>query len=261
LLNVQQPNLNSWLIQRLAVIGLGMLLLLTLLTVGPLLMVNELSLGYEIVLLWTVFSFYLLLWMVIIFFIIRFGSSQADQALKMVGLWLLLTLVIPGTVNQYVLLNKPVDLMMDMIEANREGQSEIFDRPESIIINEAKQIMPELSKLDIAKNDSLLNQDMINGAYRLVLNAYITDISDKIIAEQKERNDLIKATYWFNPLTGFHNWLNNITKTGHEGNLAFREEIQNAGEVINRTLVMDEWGDRKMDRPSFTEYVQLFNLN
>ena len=261
LLLIQQPNLNRWLIRRLTVVGVGVLLLMTVFLFASTFLVSQLSLGKEVILLWSVYSLYLLLWLVIIFFIIRFGKGQADQALKMVGVWLLLTVVIPGTVNQYVLLNKPTDLMMDMIEANRDGQSEIFDRPEDVIINEAKQIIPELSRLEVAEQDRLLSQDMINGAYRLVLNQYMTEISKKIIEDQQDRNKLIAATYWFNPLTGFHNWLNNITKTGHQANLDYRIRIQEAGELINRTLVIDEWSSREMNKTSFIEYIDLIKTD
>jgi ABC-2 type transport system permease protein len=257
LLQVQQPNLNSWLAQRLAVIGMGILILLSLLILSASLLVGDLSLGKDVFTLWVVYSLYLILWLVIIYLIIKFGKGQADQALKMVGVWLLLTIVMPGIVNQYILLKKPADLMMDMIEASRDGQSEIFDRPKEAIIEDSKRIMPELVDLEVAKHDSLLSQDMINGAYRLVLNEYMSEVSNRIMQDQMERNKMIAASYWFNPVTGFHNWLNNITKTGHKSNLDFRKKIQKAGEVINQTLIKDEWSEKKMDKSSFEEYSKL----
>lgn len=257
LLQVQQPNLNGWLIRRLTVIGVGLLLLLTLFVLGSTSLMGQLSIGNDMILLWSVYALYLLLWLAIIFFVIRFGRGQADQALKMVGVWLLLTVVIPGTVNQYVLLEKPADLMMSMIEATRDGQSEIFDRPEDVIIKETKQLMPNLLNLDVAKQDSLLSQEMINEAYRIIRNEYITNVSNDIMREQEERNSLIAMTHVLNPITGFHNWLNNITGTGHKSNLAFRKEVQRAGEIINRKLTADVWSERKMDKAAFGEYVEL----
>lgn len=259
LLKVQQSNLNTWIIKRLMVIGLGILGLLTILIIGLMIGVSDLSLENDVISLWGVYSIYLIFWLAIVYLIIRFGKGQADHALKMVGMWILITVVIPGIVNQYILLEKPADLMMSMIEANRDGQSEIFDRPRDAVIKDAMRILPELQFLEVAKNDSLLTQDMINGAYRLVLNEYMTEVSNRIIQDQEERNKMISATYWFNPVTCFHNWLNSITRTSHQSNLEFRKEIQKAGEVINKTLVKDEWTNKKMDKYSFEEYVQLLS--
>ncbi len=259
LLQVQQPNLNIWVIQRLLVVGIGMLGLLTLLILGSTVIVSKLSLCSDVFSLWGVYVLYLMLWIVIVYFITRYGKGQADQALKMVGVWLMLTVVIPGIVNQYILLKKPAGLMMDMIEASRDGHSEIFDRPENSVIKDTKRIIPELENLEIAKHDSLLKQPMISGAYRLVLNEYMTEVSNRIMQDQQERNKMIAASYWFNPVTGFHNWMNNISGTGHESNLEFRKEIQKSGKSINHKLVKDEWSERKMDKAAFDEYVLLLN--
>jgi Cft2 family RNA processing exonuclease len=127
-------------------------------------------------------------------------------------------------------------------------------------MKKAQQIMPELKKLAVAKHDSLFTQEMINGAYRLVLNQYMNEVSDKIREDQENRNQVIAATYWFNPVTGFHNWLNMTTKTGHQQNLTFRRNIQQAGNQIHYRLTMDEWQQRKMDHASFREYIQLLAL-
>jgi ABC-2 type transport system permease protein len=257
LLKIQRPSLSLWIIQRLVIIGLGFLVLLTLLIVIPSLMLEGMVFGDTLV-LWLIYVIYLFLWLILVFIVLNFGKGQADQALKLLGVWLMLTVVIPGAVNQYVLLRKPADLMMAMIEANREGQQEIYDRPQDDIIASTFQILPELKELDVSNNDSLLNQPMINSAYRLVLNDYMSDISNQIMEIQVERNEIIARSYWFNPVSGFHNWINNVTNTGHEANLVFRRQIQRAGESINCRLIIDEWNNKKIDRGDFDEYTELF---
>ncbi len=261
LLKVQQPSLDRWLLQRLFATGFGLLLLLSLLILIPTLFFTELSLANGILSIWLVYLLYLILWLFIVFLVIRFGKGQADQALKMIGVWLILTIAIPGLVNQFVLLNKPADLMMDMIEAGSEGQKEICDRSEGVIISEAKKIIPRLSELKVAEHDSLIQQPMLNGAYRLVLNEYMSKISDKIIKDQEERNHIIEATYWFNPVTGFHNWLNQLTATGHQANLSFRRKIKEGGKTINHRLVLDEWSEITLDKKRFEEYIKLLTSN
>ncbi|MEM1406387.1 MAG: hypothetical protein AAGG59_06405 [Bacteroidota bacterium] len=257
LLKVQRPFLHHWLLQRVLITGLWLLALLSTLIFVPTLFISELSFSNDLIGIWFVYGLYLILWLTLIYLVIRFGKGQADQALKMVGVWLVLTVAIPGLVNQYVLLKKPADLMMDMIEAGRDGQAKIYDRPQDEILLEARRIIPQLSELDAAQYDSLMKQPMINGAFRLVLTEYMSKISDGIINDQLTRNQMIASSYWFNPVTGFHNWLNNLTETGHSSNLDFRRNIQKGGEAIQYRLVLDEWQDKKMDKTFFESYVQL----
>ncbi|MEM7109894.1 MAG: hypothetical protein AAF519_16835 [Bacteroidota bacterium] len=259
LLNVQRPSLYGWLLQRILITGFGLLILLSALIFIPTLLISELSLSDDLINIWCVYGLYLILWLALVFLVIQFGKGQADQALKMVGVWLILTVAIPGLVNQYVLLKKPADLMMDMIEAGREGQAKIYDRPEDEILVEAQRIIPALSQLEAAQYDSLMKQPMINGAFRLVLTQYMSKISDGIIEDQLTRNQMIASSYWFNPVTGFHNWLNHFTETGHASNLEFRRSIQKGGETIQRKLVLDEWKDTKIDKTFFESYVQLLD--
>ncbi|NQZ77540.1 MAG: hypothetical protein HRT61_15780 [Ekhidna sp.] len=259
LLKVQKATISSWILQRLFVIGFGLLGLLLLSVFIPVAFIADIALGQDILLLFAAYTCYLLMWMLIVFLIILFGQGQANQALKMVGVWLLLAVVIPGVVNQYVLLNKPADLMMDMIEAGREGQSEIFAREKDEILKEVMVAIPDLKSFEVAKNDTLITQEMINGAYRVVLNEYMGQIVNAIIEEQNERNGIIASTYFFNPVTAFHFWLNSITKTGHQDNLRFRKKIQEAGDKIHYRLTLDEWQNRRMDRQGFDAYVNLLS--
>ena len=259
LLKVQRPSLDVWLFGRLLIVGLGLFIILTLLIFCTILMSPHLAIDGEVLNLWAVYSLYLLIWLILAYVIISFGRGQADQALKMIGVWLLLAVAIPGIVNQYILIKKPADLMMSMIEAGRDGQQTIYDLSSEEIVSQAFDLMPELQETNAGKTDSLRAQPMINGTYRLVLNKYMSEVTNDILQDQKSRNQLIASTYWFNPVTGFHNWLNKLTNTDHEANLAFREEIRDAGKSINEILVRDEWNDRKMDKSSFAEYVNILN--
>ena len=260
LLNVQQPSLNTWLLKRLLILGFLMVSVLTLLMLVPVLFLGGSFPIVGMLPIWFVYLFYLLIWMMVAFFVIRFGKGQSDQALKMIGIWLLLAVAIPGIVNQYVLLKKPVGLMMSLIEASREGREKIYELPEDQVKAQALQLLPDMQKTAGALDDSLMTQDMLNGAYRLVLNRYNSGISDQVLQDQEVRNQLIVSTYWYNPVTGFHNWLNRLTNSGHEANLAFRRKIQKAGEQINRQLVLDEWSDKKINQSLFDDYKKILEV-
>jgi len=258
LIKVQKPSVVVWLAGRLLMTGLSLVLVLSIFLIIPALVLADLQFS-DLQSLWPVYALYLLLWLGLVYLVILFGNGQADQALKLVGIWLIFTVVVPGAVSEYVLLQKPAGLMVDMIDAGRDGRAEIYERPKDEIVREVISIVPELKALEVAQADSLLTPNMINMAYSLVFTYYMSDISNNIIAGQQARNQLIASTYWFNPVTGFHNWLNDISETSHKTNLKFRKEIQNAGETINRRLVIDDWQRKEMDKASFDGYVDLFD--
>ena len=56
------------------------------------------------------------------------GSS--DQALKMISIWMVLCIIIPGTVHQITSLKYPTNYTTDHLDVSREPSNNIFNLPE-----------------------------------------------------------------------------------------------------------------------------------
>ena len=73
---------------------------------------------------------YLILWFTIFYFINLTGKGSSDQALKMISVWMLLCIIIPGTIHQITSLKYPTNYMTDHLDVSRELSNNIFNLPE-----------------------------------------------------------------------------------------------------------------------------------
>jgi len=258
LLAVQQPSRRRWIAGRLLPIG-GLLTLL----LAALIALPALWSGYffsHFASLGSLFAWlfaYLLLWLVLCGLIIYFGKGQTDQALKMIGLWLLLAIVIPGAVQQVTALRYPASYLLEFIDAQRADRDAIFDQDFSVIKTELFERYPDLRHTYWARQDSVSNQDALNSAYRIAYMLHMNEVSAQIQAEQEARNAFICSTYPFNPVTAFQNRINAVAETDFYANLTFRQTIQKGATDINETLLMDEWEGVKADAELFKNYAQI----
>ena len=121
LIMVQATNTPRWLWIR---IGFYVILIITILIIlfiygGILTDVFDKDLdGFFALILWTMM--YLSVWIIVFELIIQFGSTSIENTLKMVGIWLLFTFIVPGVVHQWVSTQYPANLMTDFIDAQRE---------------------------------------------------------------------------------------------------------------------------------------------
>jgi ABC-2 type transport system permease protein len=259
LIKVQQSKTNKWIINRFIAIGLFFTLLLILLTIVPAILGGFLTgMSYQIFLIFLYNFGYLVLWVVLLTFISIKGSGQRDIAIKMVGLWLILTIVLPGFVHQYISLKHPTDLMMDIINAQRDDREEIYALP----LEEVKEIVftayPALreSKLNTV-NDTWLSRPARSGLFRTALNLHMNEKINEVIQSQEERNAAIKALYIINPVMAFQNRINALSKTDFTNNQHFRERIQEKAALINEILIKEEWNDAEVDETRFKKYIKL----
>ncbi len=258
LLAVQQPSRSRWIAGRLLASGGLLTGLLAAFIAAPALWGGYLFDHFAALSLLFAHAFaYLLLWLLLFGLIIYYGKGQTDQALKMIGLWLLLAVVIPGAVQQITALRYPASYFLEFIDAQREDRDAIFDRDFSVIKAELFDRYPELQHTYWARQDSVGNQDARNSAYRMAYMLHMNEVSTQIQAEQEARNAFIRATYLFNPVTAFQNRINAVAETDFYANLAFRKTIQQAATDINEKLLMDDWDGVKADAVMFEKYAQI----
>ncbi len=260
LLQVQKSSRIGWLVQRLGAISFFIGVLLVLFMLLPSLVsgtkTGQLS---SLILLFLFYLGYLLGWMIVLGYVIYHGKSQKEQALKMALLWLLLCVVIPGTVHQAAQLSHPGKLYLSFIDAQRDGQAEIFDQPFEEVYTRVTEAMPELKETYWAAQDSVASQDAQNGVYRMALNRHFNEVIDEILSSQEVRNRFIRDSYWINPITAIHNHINAIAGTDYTANVAYRRRIKKASTQYNYRLLMDEWNQVSVDATLFNEYNLLFN--
>ena len=85
---------------------------------------------------------YALMWFVICCLVNYFGSGSTDQAIKMISIWLVLCIIIPGLFHQIISIKFPAGYMTDFIDA-RDQSDDIFDLPTDSLQIKLLQAFPK----------------------------------------------------------------------------------------------------------------------
>jgi ABC-2 type transport system permease protein len=254
LIYVQTASQNKWLLARvLFYVALLTLINFALLLYGATLtgVLETSKNAFGLMLLYTVV--YLLFWAVLYFLIIKSGKTILENSLKMVGILLLLTFIIPAAVHQWISIAKPANLMTDLIDAQREGREKRLELADSLKLKQLFSLYPQL-KNTVLVNDSSKHAGLLGFSASALENHFMKEVIKSISNENSAKNNLIKATYWFNPLTFFQNQINAIAQTHYDDYENYRNEIQHLIDKRIHTMVLDIWNDLKVDKSKYLEY-------
>ncbi len=249
----------KWLISRM----IFYFLLLSLISLGLIIyggaLTNALYIEIQRI-IWLFFYsiLYLLLWSFIYFLILRSSKDTVTNTLKMVGLWLIVSFLLPATINQLVSNRYPANLMTDWIDAQREERKKLLDRPDSVLLLELKNLYPE-----ILNSSAMVDKEKIKRSISQSSIALSNELMKKSIAiieqENSARNNFINNTSWLNPVTFFQNQLNAITKTHYNDYYAYRQEIQKSIDAQINKLVVDTWNEKFVDKKDYQNYYTEFS--
>ncbi len=254
LIEVQAISQNTWLLSRVAFyVALLFVAIAALLVYGAFLtpVFSSAPAAFGRMLLFS--SFYLLFWSVIFYFIIRSGKSIMGNALNMAGVWLVFVFLIPGLVHQWVSIKKPANLMTEFIDATRDEQEKLFNQPDSVIQAQLDALFPEIVDSPVARDSTKRNLAM-NRSSSALANELKKSSIGVIEADNQTKNELIRSTYWFNPIAFFQNQLNAISESHYDHYQHYRDQIQRLIDKQIRTMVLDTWNGVKVDKEQFLHY-------
>jgi len=205
-------------------------------------------------------TIYLLFWVVIYFLILKYGKNIISNTLQMIGIWLLITFIIPAAIHQWVSIEKPTNLMTDLIDAKRDKTDEIYEMSDEETDKQLFELYPGLKKTEIALDPLYIEEARSDSRVALVNRAMKTTIS-KIEEENRTKNELISSTYWFSPLTYFQNKLNHSSKTHYDDYQAYRNNIQNLVDKRTKIMIFDIWNNVKVNKRKYLEYNKRIRLS
>ncbi len=256
----QTGSQTNWLLARLAFYGF----LLIITVMGLMLYGAVLTPVFDLAgsAFWQILgwlSAYLLLWWVVFAWIIQRGNTTLGNTLKMVAVWLLFVFIIPATVNQWVSIKYPPNLMTDYIDAKRDKTNQLYEQADSISQAQLDDLFPEIINSPIAKDqekaDLARNRSFVALTNELVKNSISTIESDK-----EARNSLIRFSYGFNPVSFMQNKLNALSQTHYNDYEQYSREIQSLVDKQIRVLVLDTWNAAVIDQEKYLEYIESWEL-
>jgi len=257
LIEVQAASRNAWLFSRVTFYAaLLFLVLLALLGYGAMLtpVFSAAGSAFGQVLLYS--GLYLLLWSVIFYFILRGGTSIMGNTLKMAGVWLVVVFLIPGVVHQWISMENPANMMTEFIDAGRDERNKLFQQPDSVLQARLNAMFPEIVDSPVAR-DSTKHALARNRSASALANELKKASISLLEADNQAKNERIRSTYCFNPITFFQNRLNAVSETHYDDYQAYRDQIQSSIDRQIRTMVLDTWNAVEVDKEQYLAYHKI----
>jgi len=137
----------------------------------------------------------------------------------------------------------------------RDQQEELYNKPDSVFLQKIVALYPEVTTTPVY-NDSTKIDLARNYSASALVNELKKNSIQPILAESEDKNSMIKATYWFNPLSFFQNTLNRITETHYDDYANYRNEIQELIDLRINALIDGLWNDIQVDKEKYIEYTE-----
>ncbi len=256
LISIQVGNIQHWLLARSGFYFLLILVTNAVLILSIGILNNAFAdFGSEMISLLIVATLYLCFWTIISYFIILKSSGTSSQAFTMISVWLLLCVVIPGAVHQYASIRYPANLMTDFLDVNRKEAYSVFEVSSDTLAQKLKAIYPQLANTKNGQ-DSVSDESIVQHTVSALINEMNKLAVNNIESLNDEKNQLIAASYWFNPVSFFQNKWNNITSTDYNAYKKYRSEVQKDIDNKMELLVIECWDKKKVDKITYQTYLE-----
>ena len=200
---------------------------------------------------------YIFFWFVIFYFINYFGKNSSDQALKMISTWILLSIIIPGSIHQITSIKYPVNYMIDYIDVDRDMSNDIFELPTDTVRIQLLKAFPFLEKTYFS-DDINIDKSVINKSISGLVNIENKKISSVIESSNEEKNKFIRSLYLINPILAFQNKINSIARNDYYSYLTYRKHIQSIIDKKIEIILKDTWNNITVDSKRYAYYVKNF---
>lgn len=257
LIEIQTTSIHTWLFSRIIFyVSVLYVAIIGLLLYGAVL-TDLFSSARAVFSQMALYSFlYLAFWAIIFWFLLTKSSSVMDSTLKMVGVWLLFAFVIPAAVQQWVSIKKTVNLMTDLIDARRDKQQELYALPDSVFEAKLVALFPEILSSPAAK-DSLKRKNAYSRSASALVNELVKNSLVPIVSDNNAKNEMIRSSFWFSPVSFFQNRFNIISQTHYDDYQDYRDAIQGLIDKQIRIMVLETWENRKVDENKYLDYHTL----
>jgi ABC-2 type transport system permease protein len=194
----------------------------------------------------------------IFYFINKHAISSSSVAFKMISIWLLFCVIIPGSVHQYVSMKYPANYMTDFLDVNRKQTYEVFKLDNIDLYDFLIEIHPELVETNKSDEETLDNQ-LIRRSVSSIINQMNIAAADEIEIQNDDKNNLIKSSYFFNPVSYVQNLWNSYTSTDYNAYKNFRLDIEKSVIARNKLIVLELWKENKVDAETYNRYLETLN--
>ena len=249
---------KSWLITRFSYYFLVLFTLICFLLIPYAVLsgvfTNELMSFFTLMVL---IFLYIFLWVSIFYFINYWGKGSVDQAIKMISVWVALSIIMPGLFHQITSIKFSTNYMVDYLDVARDQRYEIFDMSTDTLQNELLESFPVL-KSSVYAQDTTINKGIVNRSISGLVNILNKKAAGKIEKESELKNNFVRSTLLLNPIMYFQNKINEVSEADYYAYRLYRENIQNSIDKKIELILRDTWNKEEVDKERYIEYLQEF---
>ena len=183
--------------------------------------------------------------------ILSIGKGSSENALNMIGVWVVLCILIPGAVHQYVSLQFPVSYMTDFLDANRKETYAVYSMPSDRLQQNLGKLYPTLQETHFTQSAED-NVQKIRQSLSALTNELNKSAAKSIEERNTLRNDLLRKSYWFNPVMFVQNTWNSYTSSDYDAYYQFRRGVQRQIDQKIDLLIVDSWNERVVEQSRFS---------
>ena len=200
---------------------------------------------------------YVFLWTSVFYLINYLGKGSVDQAIKMISVWVVFSIIMPGLFHQIASIKFSTNYMVDYLDVARDQRYEIFDMSTDTLQKELLGSFPMLKNSTYAQ-DTTIDKGIVNRSISGLVNVLNKKAAVKIEEESELKNDYVRSTLILNPLMYFQNKINEISRTDYYAYRRYRENIQNTIDKKIEFILRDTWNREEVDKERYIVYLQEF---
>lgn len=176
------------------------------------------------VLLWIlVTNTYLLFWFAVCWLVIILRKSSPLNALILLGIWLLLTLILPAVTNKFAALKHPMPLRTELVSDQRETMAHTWEMPIPQLLKEFYQNNPQYLRLKTVGDTAIYGNKRFVAYYDLLGRRMNKNVQEYNAAAAKH-NTWLSEMAWFNPVAQMQALLNSAAQTGLSDYLYYQNQ-------------------------------------
>ena len=200
---------------------------------------------------------YILFFSTVFFGVLIYSSGSRSNAFNMMGIWLLLCLIVPSSIHQYVSMKVPVNYMTDFLDVNRKEAYATYSLPTKELSKRLFDMYPKIMETEKAK-ESLVDEKIVRRSVSALINKMNKGAIEKIEQKNELKNQLISSSYWFNPISFVQNQWNFYTNSDYYAYKNYRENVQQSIDQKISLLIFDTWDQKMIDKKDYEQYIQEF---
>lgn len=232
LLNVQSGNLNQILVYKLLfrlflVCLLGWILSVIGLLIHP---AGTLLSGADVLLWFFVLTAYLLFWFSVCWLVVVLRKSSRINSLILLGIWLLLTLILPAVMNKLAALKYPMPLRTELVSHQRETMLDTWEMPIKELLVHFYRNNPQYLSLKQSSDTAQYGNKRFVAYYDL-LGRRMNENVKQYHAAAWEHNSWLSKTAWLNPVAQMQSLINATARTDLRDYLFYQKQ---AGDFQNK---------------------------